>query len=94
MAFTRRALMASVVLLAVGGCEHHHHEEPHAVVVPVYEPGYYDRGYYAGDDWYWHDRGGREFHEARVEHERRMRDWGGREGERGDRAEQGDRERR
>lgn len=94
MALTRRALMASVVLSAVVGCEHHHYENRGAVVVPVYEPGYYDTGYYAGDEWYWHDRAGREFHEPRVEHERRMRDWGGRERERADHPDQGDRERR
>jgi hypothetical protein len=57
------------------GCVHHHHDEGPVVVDYTYEPGYYDRGYYRDNDWYWRDRYGHERHEARDEHESRMRDW-------------------
>lgn len=78
MTLTRRAMILAA-LAAAAGCFHRHHEEPPPQI--VYEPGYYDRGYYRGEDWYWRDREGYEHHEAREAHERRMRNWG-REGER------------
>jgi hypothetical protein len=50
-------------------------------VAPVgyyYGPEYYDRGYYRDGYWYWHDHDGREYREAREEHERREHEWRGR----------------
>ena len=44
-------------------------------VAYVYEPGYYDRGYWRGDYWYWHSHDGRLYREAREDHERREHDW-------------------
>ena len=96
MTFTRRVMMSGVLVATGGafGCGHHHHEERRPVAVPVYEPGYYDRGYYQGEEWYWRDRAGREFHEPREQHEQRMRNWEGRQGERTGGRDEGDRERR
>ena len=83
-------LVAAVLGTAAGaaglGCGGHEHHEPRERAVPVgyvYEPGYYDRGYYRDNEWYWHDRDGRSYHELREDHERRMQGWDGRRGDGG-----------
>lgn len=78
MTLLRRAFLFSSVIAsgAAFGCVvHEHHEGPPPTEAVIYEPGYYDRGEYRDNVWYWHDREGHERHEAREEHERRMRDW-------------------
>jgi hypothetical protein len=74
-------LAALVSGMASVGCvsHHHHHDEVVVEAEPapvgyIYEPGYYDRGYYRGDVWYWHDRNGHVMREAREDHERRIHD--------------------
>ena len=91
--------IVSATLLAVlgcGGCGHHHHEEVYAEPVPVgyvYEPGYYDRGYYRDNDWYWRGRDGHLYRERGDEHERRVREFDARREGRGEHPDQGERER-
>ncbi|HXE52806.1 MAG TPA: hypothetical protein VN541_07310 [Tepidisphaeraceae bacterium] len=82
MTVRSQLLIASVIAcVTTVGCVHHHHHDDEAVVYEpapatyVYEPGYYDRGYYRDNDWYWRDRGGHYYRESREAHERREHEW-------------------
>ena len=82
MSLRSHLLIAGVLGCAMTvGCVHHHHDDEGAVVYEpapatyVYEPGYYDRGHYHGDDWYWRGQNGHYYRESREAHEQRERDW-------------------